>query len=91
MPKYSTTTYYQEYGAYSVLMVVAAVVWAIIIIAFTLCLPGILLKSGQLAKMSIFTPHECIKQTKSGNRQFIRIVGEGVEGREDYFTLNPLI
>lgn len=52
---------------------------------------GILLKSGQLAKMSIFTPHECIKQTKSGNRQFIRIVGEGVEGREDYFTLNPLI
>lgn len=41
--------------------------------------------------MSIFTPHECIKQTKSGNRQFIRIVGEGVEGREDYFTVNPLI
>ena len=42
MPKYQETTYYHKYGAYSVLMVVAFVVWAIIIIVFTLCLPEIL-------------------------------------------------
>jgi hypothetical protein len=52
---------------------------------------GILLKSGEIAKLSIFTPHECVNQTQSGKRQFFRIVGKGVYGREDYFTINPLI
>ncbi len=52
---------------------------------------GILLKSGEVAKISIFTPHECVNQNHSGNRQFFRIIGEGVHGREDYFTINPLI
>lgn len=52
---------------------------------------GILLKSGELAKISIFTPHECIIQKESSNRQFFRIVGQGVTGREDYFTINPLL
>lgn len=52
---------------------------------------GILLKSGEVAKISIFTPHECINQKQSGKRRFFRIVGKGVNGREDYFTINPLI
>jgi len=52
---------------------------------------GINLKSGELAKISIFTPHECINQKESGKRQFFRIVGKGVTGREDYFTINPLM
>lgn len=52
---------------------------------------GILMKAGDLAKISIFTPHECIAQAEPGNRQFFRIVGEGVTGREDYFTVNPLL
>jgi hypothetical protein len=52
---------------------------------------GLLLKSGEVAKISIFTPHEAINQTQSGKRQFFRIVGKGVKGREDYFTINPLI
>jgi hypothetical protein len=52
---------------------------------------GILLKSGEVAKITIFTPHECIPQRESGERQFFRIVGKGVEGREDYFTINPLL
>lgn len=52
---------------------------------------GILLKAGEIAKISIFTPHECIAQKQSGNRQFFRIVGKGVTGREDYFTINPLM
>lgn len=52
---------------------------------------GILMKKGELAKISIFTPHECISQKESSHRQFFRIVGKGVKGREPYFTLNPLI
>lgn len=49
------------------------------------------LKSGEVAKISIFTPHECIPQKESGYRQFFRVVGKGVSGREDYFTINPLL
>jgi len=52
---------------------------------------GINMQSGELAKISIFTPHECINQKKAGNRQFLRIVGKGVTGREKYFTKNPLV
>ncbi len=52
---------------------------------------GQLLKSGEVAKISIFTPHECIVQQQSSDRQFFRIVGKGVKGREPYFTINPLI
>ncbi len=52
---------------------------------------GILLKSGEVARISIFTPHECVNQKHSGHRQFFRIVGKGVVGREDYFTINPLL
>jgi hypothetical protein len=52
---------------------------------------GMLLKQGEVAKISIFTPHECVNQKRSGNRQFFRIVGKGVRGRENYFTINPLI
>lgn len=52
---------------------------------------GTLMKAGEVAKISIFTPHECISQLKPSNRQFFRIVGKGVHGREDYFTINPLV
>lgn len=52
---------------------------------------GVLLKAGELAEISIFSPHECINQQQSSNRQFFRIVGDGVTGREDYFTINPLM
>ncbi len=52
---------------------------------------GILMKSGELVKISIFTPHECINQKTNSKRQFIRIIGKGVTGREDHFTVNPLI
>lgn len=52
---------------------------------------GKLLQAGEVAKISIFNPHECINQTVSSNRQFFRIVGKGVTGREDYFTVNPLV
>ncbi len=52
---------------------------------------GMLLKAGELAKISIFTPHECVSQLQDSNRQFFRIVGHGVTGREDYFAINPLM
>ncbi len=52
---------------------------------------GVLLKAGEVAKLSIFTPHECIVQKQSSSRQFFRIVGKGVNGREEYFTINPLM
>ena len=51
---------------------------------------GTLLKAGEVAKISIFTPHECVSQKESSQRQFLRIVGSGVKGREPYFTVNPL-
>lgn len=52
---------------------------------------GTLLKAGEVAEISIFTPHECVSQKQPSNRQFFRIVGKGVVGREEYFTENPLL
>lgn len=52
---------------------------------------GLLLQSGDIAKISIFTPHECVPQKQSSQRQFFRIVGKGVHGREEYFTINPAL
>lgn len=52
---------------------------------------GRLLKSGEVSRISIFTPHECIPQKNSGPRQFFRIVGKGVSGRENYWTVNSLL
>ena len=52
---------------------------------------GVLLNNGEVAKISIFTPHECVPQQQESQRQFFRIVGKGVYGREEYFTENPLI
>lgn len=52
---------------------------------------GTLLKAGELAKISIFTPHECVSQKQDSKRQFFRIIGKGVRGRESYFTINPLM
>lgn len=52
---------------------------------------GQLMKKGEVAKISIFTPHECVTQHQDDYRQFFRIVGKGVKGREEYFTINPLV
>jgi hypothetical protein len=52
---------------------------------------GRLLEAGEVARISIFTPHECVPQRDGGPRQFFRIVGKGVHGSEIYFTENPLV
>ena len=49
------------------------------------------MQSGEIVKIGIRTPHECIPQTQSGVRQFARIVGKGVHGRADHFTINPKV
>lgn len=50
-----------------------------------------LLAAGELCEIGLFTPHESLPVCKSGRRQFLRIVGAGVQGRESYFTQNPLM
>lgn len=50
-----------------------------------------LLKRGEVAQIGIFTPHESLPVKIDANRQFLRIVGSGVHGREEYFTRNPLM
>ncbi len=52
---------------------------------------GRLMGAGEVMEIGIFTPHEPIPQRASGNRQFFRIVGKGVTGREDYFTRNEVM
>jgi hypothetical protein len=50
-----------------------------------------LLGDGEVSEIGILTPHESLPVTASTNRQFLRIVGSGVHGREPYFTVNPLM
>lgn len=52
---------------------------------------GRLMGAGEVMEIGIFTPHEPIRQRENGNRQFFRIVGTGVTGREEYFTRNELL
>jgi hypothetical protein len=50
-----------------------------------------ILSPGEVVEFGIFTPHESLPVAQSTPRQFIRIIGQGVSGREDYFTINPLM
>lgn len=49
------------------------------------------LKAGEVWRIGILTPHESLPVQRTVNRQFLRIVGSGVHGREPYFTQNPLM
>ncbi len=48
-----------------------------------------LMKAGEVCEIGILTPHESLPILCGGRRQFLRIVGSGVVGREPYFTENP--
>lgn len=50
-----------------------------------------ILKAGEVCEFGIFTPHESLPVAETQERQFIRIIGQGVSGREPYFTVNPLV
>lgn len=52
---------------------------------------AVMMKAGEVHKISILTPHESLPVKESGKRQFIRIISSGVHGREPYFTKNPLM
>lgn len=50
-----------------------------------------MMKAGEVHKIGILTPHESLPVREHFLRQFLRIVGAGVHGREEYFTINPLM
>ncbi len=52
---------------------------------------AIFLKAGEVHEIGILTPHESLPMQRDFNRQFLRIVSSGVNGREEYFTRNPLV
>lgn len=49
------------------------------------------MKAGEIHRIGILTPHESLPVKETCQRQFLRIVGSGVHGREPYFTENPLM
>lgn len=49
------------------------------------------LKAGDVHEIGILTPHESIPVQSNFDRQFLRIISKGVYGREEYFTINPLV
>lgn len=52
---------------------------------------AILMRAGRMFRIGILTPHESLPVNRDFDRQFLRIVGSGVYGRESYFTENPLL
>lgn len=52
---------------------------------------AVMVRAGDVHRIGILTPHESLPVTASARRQFLRIVGSGVHGREPYFTRNPLL
>jgi hypothetical protein len=50
-----------------------------------------MLKAGEVRRIGILTPHESLPVKETIRRQFLRVVGSGVHGREPYFTENPLL
>ena len=52
---------------------------------------AVMMKSGQVHRIGILTPHESLPVRTTVERQFLRIVSSGVHGREPYFTENPMM
>lgn len=52
---------------------------------------AVLMRAGEVHEIGILTPHESLPVARDVDRQFLRIVGSGVHGREPYFTENRLL
>lgn len=52
---------------------------------------AVFMRSGEVHRIGILTPHESLPVEQDVNRQFLRIVSSGVYGREPYFTENALV
>jgi len=50
-----------------------------------------MMRAGEVHRIGILTPHESLPVRNDTQRQFLRIVGRGVHGRESHFTENPLL
>ena len=50
-----------------------------------------MMKAGEVHRIGVLQPHESLPVKRTCLRQFLRIVGSGVHGRERYFTVNPLM
>ncbi len=50
---------------------------------------AVVMRAGDVHEIGILTPHESLPVARDFDRQFLRIVGAGVYGREPYFTENP--
>jgi len=51
---------------------------------------AVFMAAGEVHEIGILTPHESLPVKENTKRQFLRIIGAGVHGREPYFTKNPL-
>jgi hypothetical protein len=52
---------------------------------------AVVMRAGEVHRIGILTPHESMPVQEDFDRQFLRILGAGVHGREPYFTINPLL
>lgn len=52
---------------------------------------AIMMQADEVYCIGIFTPHESLPVVEDIPRQFLRIVGKGVHGRESHFTENRLL
>lgn len=52
---------------------------------------AVMMKTGEVHKIGILTPHESLPVKQDVERQFLRIVSSGVHGREPYFTQNSIV
>lgn len=52
---------------------------------------AVYMQAGEVWEIGILNPHESLPVQLPFRRQFLRIVGAGVYGREPYFTVNPLM
>lgn len=52
---------------------------------------AVVMRAGDVHRIGILTPHESLPVQQDFDRQFLRIVGSGVHGREEYFTVNPTL
>lgn len=52
---------------------------------------AIIMQAGEVHRIGVLTPHESLPVQADFDRQFLRIIGSGIHGREPYFTVNPRV
>jgi len=52
---------------------------------------GHMLEPGEIWRINHLNPHECLPCRRTEPRQFLRLIGNTVNGRENYWTRNPVL